>query len=440
MIELFPFQLEGSAFLKSKRHALLADEMGVGKTPQAIDAARELDKVLVVCPAVAKYNWQAEFLKFDDRPSFIDEGGQFHLQENTRIISFNHLNNHLKLYTDVKWDAVIIDEGHLLKEPTALRTKAALGNKGLIHNTKRFWVLSGTPAPNHAGELWVLLYTFGMTKLSYDGFIARYCTAHRLGHYARLQITGSNTKHTHELKALLKKCSLRRLKKDVLDLPPMFHNTFYIKGDNDDILKYAPGLKEKLQREYEMLAEKLNFDVGLPADDKLISALQLMSQSVSSVRRYHGFLKVRPVVDLIRSELERDLYKKIIIFGIHTDVLNLLEQFFVPLFRLVKVVGATPPKARKAAQDRFQSDPNIRIFIGNIDAAGTNLTLTAATQVLFIEQDWVPGNNKQAADRAHRFGQTQSVSVRHVAIKGSIDAKITATLTRKVQEISTFID
>ena len=147
-----------------------------------------------------------------------------------------------------------------------------------------------------------------------------------------------------------------------------------------------------------------------------------------------------PTAHLISSELQEGQYKKIIVFGIHTDVLYALRRSFLTEgFKVILVTGSTSSENRFKAQKRFQSDPSYPIFIGNIQAAGVNLTLTAATQVVFIEQDWVPGNNKQAADRAHRIGQNQTVSVRHICIRDSIDEKITATLTRKIQEISTFI-
>ena len=441
MVKLFPFQIIGSKFLQSRKFALLADDMGIGKTPQAIDAARNLKKVLVVCPAVAKYNWQNEFIKFDNRKSYVHGGGRRIKKYNTIITSFNYLVTHLDIYKSKHWDVVIIDEAHLLKEPTAQRTIAAFGSKGIIHHTDRLWALTGTPAPNHAGELWVLLYTFGYTKLSYQGFIARYCNSHFIGgnRYSRVEITGTNTKNSPELKILLKKMSLRRLKKDVLDLPPIFHNTYYIKGDDDaKILKQYPELKEKLREESERLKERLGIDINID-DEKLINSLQFLGQSISSLRRYHGLKKIKETAELIDFELKSKHYNKLIVFGIHKDVLSTLRKS-LSRYKSVMIVGGTNDKKKKEAFTSFQNDNSIQIFYGNIQAAGMSITLTAATQIIFIEDDWVPGNNKQAADRAHRIGQKETVNVRHIAIKDSLDAKITATLVRKIKEISTFID
>ena len=217
---------------------------------------------------------------------------------------------------------------------------------------------------------------------------------------------------------------------------------YHIEEDERDVFKHMPRLKVKLDIERTLLAEKLNFNLQSFGDTKLLSTLSLLSQSVSALRRYHGLKKVTATSHLISSELQEGQYKKIIIFGIHTDVLLTLKKLFTQeKLRSILITGKMSSEDRFKAQKLFQDDPYNKypICIGNIHAAGVNLTLTAATQVVFIEQDWVPGNNKQAADRAHRIGQNMTVNVRHMCIKDSIDEKITAALTRKIQEISTFI-
>jgi len=442
-IKLFNYQEADAAWLASKRQALLASEMGLGKTAIAITAALKIKakKIQIVCPSVAKYNWRQELLKFGDIKSEIAGEGLTHARADVVITSFEYAKKYLHLYNRTPRALLIVDEAHYLKEPTAQRTKAVLGNGGLIHNAEYFWALTGTPAPNHAGELWVLLYTFGITKMSYEGFVARYCNCVRAGgHYSRMQILGTNIKHSAELRAMLKLCAIRRLKKDELDLPLMNHNTFEIKGDIDaNVLKFFPHLKDQLREEYNALIEKLGFDWGHVGDDRLLNALSLMGQSISSLRRYHGMKKVMPVAKLIKDELLAKEYSKIVLFGIHRDVLETLNSELEKDFKTILVTGKSSASQKFDAQKIFQNDPSCQIFIGNIQAAGTNLTLTEANQVGFIEQDWVPSNNAQAADRTHRIGQRLPVTARHFAIKDSLDAKITSTLTRKTKEISTFI-
>ena len=440
MIEPYPYQREGVNFLTSPpNQKLLADEMGLGKTPQLIWAALKLKltQILVICPAVAKYNWQKEFEKFGQLPSKVLEGPN-DMTAGINICSFDYARRWQCNLVFKKFDLLIVDEAHYLKEPTAGRTKAIVGKEGLIHCARRSWFATGTPAPNHAGELWTLLYTFGLTKISYEGFIARYCTSHRKGHYGRVEITGTNTKTSPELKAILKKCSLRRLSKDVLDLPPLVHNPYVIKPD-PRILEEYPELKEKLKLELAQLQATLHFNKEVP-DDRLISALQLMAQSISSVRRYHALTKVRPCAELVRNELYSKDYDKIIIFGIHTDALETLARSLQYHFNPAVITGKTPAIERQKEVERFQTDDKCKVFVGNIMAAGTAITLTAANQVLFLEQDFVPGNNAQAAKRAHRIGQKSPVFVRHLCINDGLDDKITAALARKIREVGTFIE
>ena len=439
------YQKKGVDFLvRGKNQLLLADEMGLGKTPQLIWAAKDIgaERIHVVCPAVAKFNWQKEFLKFSNGKYQAEVAGDGHNHWNRPVIvtSFEYAAKYLHKYVQYRRDLLIVDEAHYLKEPTSQRTKRILGARGLIHNARRSWFATGTPAPNHAGELWVFLYTFGLTKLSYDGFISRYCTSHRTGgRYSRIQITGTDTKHSHELKNIFRGQYLRRLAKDELDLPPLIHNPYYVEPDQDsEILKHFPDLKDKIKGEFELLKENLDFATNV-SDEKLLNALSLMSQSIMSLRRYHGLKKVAPVANLIRSELQAQEYKKIIIFGIHKDVLTYLKRTLDYEFKPLMITGETPAAERQQIVERFQEDDECRVFIGNIHAAGTAITLTAANQVGFIEQDWVPGNNAQAAKRAHRIGQKLPVFTRHFAIRNSIDEKITAALTRKINEIATFI-
>lgn len=413
--------------------------MGLGKTPQAIIASNDLNRVLVVCPACAKINWQREFIKWGGRKVNLAQGDPQYQKQST-ITSYDYLARYPHLFThpDANWDLVILDEAHFLKEPTAKRTKAILGNDGVIHRAKRCWALTGTPAPNHAGELWTLLFTFGKTRLSYEGFISRYCTAFQTSRYGRMQITGSNTKNTPELKRILQLMSKRRLKKDVLkELPPIFHSVLHVENPNDPISDH-PELAIKLKAEYNRIAQSIGFDEANPDEDRLLKVLQFMSRSVSSLRRYHALQKIKPVAELINGELESKAYEKIVIFAIHKDVIeNVRKSIATPS---VVITGSTPMRERQIAIDSFQEPGGPKVFIGNIKAAGTAITLTAANQVLFIEQEWTPGDNAQAAMRCHRIGQEKPVTVRYVSLVNSFDDQITAILSRKAQELSTFID
>jgi len=443
--KLYPYQKTGIEFLKARRHAMLADTMGMGKTAQAIIAAQELGlkKILVICPATAKINWQREFIKWAGRKSRIVDSQNF-TWGGTEIGSFDHVTQHIYHFLKTKWDLVIVDEAHFLKEPSAQRTKAILSPEGLAHKVDKMWLMSGTPAPNHAGEMWIYLYTFGFTKLSYEGFLSRYCRVTTISgrskgkYYERAMIAGTNTKNSPELKRIAKPYILRR-KKLPGQQPPISHYPHYIDpADLSDPLADFPNLKSKIKEEMARLQEAIGFDYQI-SDEKLLLSLQAMSQSVSSLRRYHGLQKIGPAARLISDELELGLYRKIVVFGIHRDVLKTLHRNLAQ-FNPQIIVGGMSDKVKQAAIDTFQDDQTARVFIGNIKAAGTAINLTAAHQGLGIERDWVPGNNAQAYARMRRIGQTKPVTFRHLTIANSFDDKLTALLIRKIKEISTFID
>lgn len=438
MIQLHPYQIEGANWLSIRRFALLADEMGLGKSAQAITAAVQLKskRILVVCPASVKVNWQREFLKFGNRRAHV-VGSKIAVASDIVITNYEQVTNKLSTYTSLWWDLIIFDESHFLKDPAALRTQAVFGKGGLIHTARRIWCLSGTPAPNHAGELWCWLFAFGLTCFSYDAFVQRYCSFQKPNKYGPPRPTGTNPKHIHEVAEALDKLSLRRLKRDVLkDLPSIQFDTFQLEEPKGDPLAGYPELKERMKEELELLQAKIGMALNID-DDHLLEILSLFSQSVSSLRRYHGIKKMGSVASVIEQELTDRAYDKIVLFCVHSDVAAFLENK-LKKFGAVKLIGETPVSERQRIIDKFQTDPATRVFIGNIKAAGTGITLTAASNLAFVEYDWVPGNNKQAADRVHRIGQTLPVSVRFFSLQG-IDSYIAEALARKTAEISTFI-
>lgn len=442
-LKLFPHQEEGIEFLVKRRYALLAFEMGLGKTATAIRAADEIDaeNVFVICPASVKENWAREFRKFSKKKRMVrvveSRQGIF---SGVSIVSYDFFTQNRQVLLGgripgryaLKFDLVIVDESHFLKEPTAKRTLAVYGKDGLIRRTKRYWALSGTPVPNHAGELWPFLFTVGATRLNYEQFIDRFCHVYRSTLYSKPRVSSTRKEMIPELRELLKKGMLRRKKSEVLkELPPIFYRQLFVKPGK---VALDEETKHKILEEVEKLEAAFRPNLS---DSEILTILEVLSPSVSSLRRYNGIRKAKPVCDQIREEISLNLYDKVVLFGIHKDVLRIAKEA-LKKFKPVVVDGST--RNRQEAIDAFQNDPATQVFIGNIQAAGTGLTLTAAHNVVFIEQDWVPGNNAQAAMRCHRIGQQNSVFVRYAAIPNSIDEKISATLARKSQEISMILD
>lgn len=449
MIELFPYQKDGADWLSMQMFALLADEMGLGKSAQAIHACDRLalERILILCPAVARLNWVREFSKFSifSRKLTAITSRNATLDETFRgcaVLSYDLApwsGHNLKGV----WDLMILDEAHYLKSIEAKRTKAVLGRDGLVRRAKRVWALSGTPTPNHPAELWPLLYTFGHTPLTYHKFVQAFCTTVDTNY--GIQITGAKLDTVNVLKRILKPIMLRRKKEDVMkDLPPIHYTDLVVEPgpveleqDAGFVSYITPNdtrheLMEKLEKENKLI-ESVVDHVRLGQEG--LNTLSAIANSVSSLRRYVGLQKLQPVADLVTEELTDNAYDKIVIFAIHRGVIEGLRDK-LKAFRPLTLYGGTPEEKRNSHIDKFQKDPRYRVFIGNIQAAGTAITLTAAHQVLFVEQDWVPGNNAQAAMRCHRIGQTNPVFVRFVGLADSIDERISQILKRKTRDLT----
>lgn len=437
--DLFPFQLHGAEWLCNRRVALLADEMRLGKSPQTVTGADMTGarQILVVAPAVARINWAREF----ERWSVFSRATQPLLSlsdvpsADVVICSYDYatrVSEKLKR----RWDLLVLDEVHFLKTVDARRSHAIFGRDGIVRCANRVWALSGTPAPNHAGELWILLFTFGVTKLSYSAWVERYCETIATGFGDGYKIVGTKRERISELRELLAKVMLRRTMREVRPEvhEPLFSNYVVEPGSVDGLINLDLELHDALNRQRGLVGGVLNQSM---TDDEKLRMLEGLAASVSTLRRYLGLQKVLPTLDLVSNELKAGNYAKIVIFCIHKDVVRALAKSFRESgFGVVTLTGESDPKSKQEAQDRFNSDPSIQIFIGNIISAGTNITLAAARDVIFVEQDWVPGNNAQAARRCSHLKSEEQISVRFLAVASALDEGVTRTLARKTAELS----
>lgn len=448
MITYEPYQKIGIEFLKSKKAALLADDMGLGKTAQAIRALDELGitRALIICPAIVRFNWKKEFEKFStlNKNAFSLErwqdlknwNGKDHL-----VISYSMTPNLraalYKLFGGQKkvFGACILDEAHFVKNLKARRAIAILADDGIVRFCNRVWALSGTPMPNDASELYPLLKVFGATKLGYRAFVKKFCISHGgyadRGGYAPLIITGTKRSSILELKEMLAPVMLRRQLSDVLKLPAEFSKITIPKPRSlaDDLAAHftVDDMRKYLD------------EAGRAMSIRDAEGLMLLAPSVSTLRKYTGLLKVPGVASLVESELNSKAYDKIVIFAHHKSVIYGLEMRLAK-FHTVVLDGQTPPPSRQKIIDAFQTDPAHKILIASITAAGIGINLTAATQVLFAEMDWVPANNQQAYRRVLRRGQEKKVYIRSICLNDSLDDRITEILKNKLSDIQSVVD
>ena len=400
-MKLRPYQVEGVEFLASRRYALLADEMRVGKTPQAILAAAKITahSVLVICPAIAVEHWKREFARWWVGP-FIP----FVL-----VRSYDMARREQDAIKSRRWPLAIVDECHFAKNPEAQRTKLIYGKGGLGYCADRMWVLSGTPAPKHAGELWAMLRAFGVVGMTYDAFLRRYCNMDALG-----VVRGTRVAMIPELKALLAKVMLRRMRKDVAPDMPAIDFQF---------LEVQP---------------KGNVDLNIPERDEttLLAYLEGHNTTDRENRREVALAKVPVLVEQIEFAVHNDLLKQCVVFGWHVEPLTILAgRLNQAGIKTGLITGASPQGERERVQRQFR-EGFLQVVVGNILACGTAIDLSAARHAYLLEMDWVPGNNVQAVNRLVSMEKPDKVTVDVVTWPGSTDDRVQRVLLRRVKELS----
>jgi SWI/SNF-related matrix-associated actin-dependent regulator 1 of chromatin subfamily A len=435
MAELFAYQKHGAAWLAQIGRGLLADEPGLGKTAQAIAAADEhmdskLDMGLVVCPASVVANWEREIRLFAPWLA-----AQFTVVSYDKARTRDDLKRH-------EFKVLILDEAHFLKSKDAKRTQAILGKRcdgkgGLVERAEHVFLLTGTPMPNHPGELWPLLRAVMPDSIvglktgkpvAYWPFVMRYCRVENnyLGHP---QIKGG--KNLAELKKRIAPFYLRRKKSDVLpDLPEL----------RTDLLALPAAAPADPGRELRVRDGDRGCSLAGSAAELVrealerggIEALAAIAPHVATLRRLTGLAKAGPVSEWVADQLDGGL-QKLVIFAVHREVVQDIRNRLYKRYGVAVIEGGTTD--RQTQVDRFQNDPLVRVFIGQIQAAGTGITLTAASDLVFAESSWVPTDNEQAAMRIHRIGQRNACMVRFAMIPGSIDEQIAEACRRKLADI-----
>jgi len=431
----FPYQQEGVEFLTSRKSTLLADVPGLGKTCQAILACKKLNalRVVVICPAGLRKNWQREFnIWWPGRNIQIVEKGTDHIGRYTEvlIVSYDLIsrgfepgcpNAVLRGTMFYKYDVGIFDEAHYMKDRTSLRTKAVLMKDALISRCNYKFFLTGTPVINRPVELYPMMKACVPEAIypydTYRKFGDRFCGGH-IGRWNEYWDRGAT--NVEDLAERLEKSGfmLRREKKDVLpQLPERFLQLISLDLTDD--------AKPLVKKEFEL--------------DKKYRALGQMPpmEEMSVIRHDLARAKMPSILEYVRDTLESK--QKVVIFAHHRDIIEGL-MYGLKNFGRVKIDGSTPMQVRESSVQTFQQDPNCRIFVGQIQAAGTGITLTASDHVIFAELSWVPGEVNQCIDRTHRIGQTKNVTAQFLVAAGSLEEQMVKQLVDKTLVINKLIN
>jgi SWI/SNF-related matrix-associated actin-dependent regulator 1 of chromatin subfamily A len=455
--ELRPFQKAGVAYALPRVGTLIADEMGLGKTVQAIAVcnATAPKRILIVAPASVLVNWRNEIKRFQTlnlpvfviRPKHVFTGEP----DGWYVINYEIVGKFEEQLRRQEWDVVIMDECHYIKTPTAKRTRLLVGGpktktqeKAEPLPAKRKILLTGTPIMNRPAELFSLLHYLDAARWpSRFAFERRYCA----GGYNGFGFEAKGASNLNELQARLRETVMvRRLKADVLtELPAKQRQIISIEPDSDEVRELIDrenAEQERLDAEiaqatYEVqTAEASGSEVDYKAAvAKLKQAQAIAFERMAAVRHEVALAKLPYVIE----HLAATTAGKVLVFAHHHDVINGLVEALQPE-GVVSITGHTKNEDRQPIVDRFQTDPSIRFFVGGMKAAGLGLTLTAASHVVFAEIDWTPSTITQAEDRAHRIGQAESVTVQHVVLDGSIDAKMAKMVVEKQEVIDRSLD
>lgn len=470
----YPFQLAGIRYLLNHPNAILGDEMGLGKTIQIIglmNADRTISKTLIICPATLRSNWNTELERWSVRPvkrQILTKRSDVIAKDiDTLIISHDLLDSHQRTLSSIKWDLLVCDEAHLIRKKRTKRATALFGVQrstamgrimhkyrevifpseasyfldgwndkvaALEHalqgmpeikaeldnmlrdaiSARRNIFATGTPIPNRPIDLWPIIQRVvpNGLGLSYNAFAERYC----IRNLRFRQYDYSGASNLEELQERLRStCMIRRLKSQVL--PELPEKTYQL------IELPAKGQLGKL-----ILREKQQWEALISEGGNSFSGRKTSFAKISQVRADIGRAKLPYILDHISSIFTG--CDKLVVMAHHKSVISEILRNYPDA---ASITGETSMSDRAKAVDRFQTDHQCRLFVGSIMAAGTGITLTAASIVLFAEQEWTPGAMRQAEDRLHRIGTVSSVLAQYLVVNESLDARMLQTHLEKSQ-------
>ena len=416
-------QKEAIQKLVENKKFILADDMGLGKTTSTIIAALETGakKILIICPATLKINWKREIENYSDRSIFISEGKQFSTENDFVIVNYDIIKNFHdpkkkdeSLILMSKFDLIIIDEAHYIKNAQAQRTKLI---NDITKSVDRLWLLTGTPMTSRPIDYFNLLSLIDSpVAKNWMAYVIRYCAGFQFKVGPRKIWNVQGASNLEELRDRTVGLTLRRLKENVLDLPDKIITPVYLR------------LKSKVYEE--VMGDYYNWYEKNPEESK---SLTVQFTKLTKVRQIIADEKIAQTIEIAENIIEQD--KKVIIFCNFTDSLNKITEHFGKA--AVKLDGSMSKVERQFSVDQFQENEKVKVFVGNIKAAGVGITLTSAEAVIFNDLSFLPSDHAQAEDRAYRYGQKNNVLVYYPIFENTIEGIIYDILHNKKQVIAT---
>lgn len=429
--KLRSYQLEGVRWLATMRinhhGCLLADEMGLGKTLQVLSHLYALGKTdmphLVIAPTSLLYNWQSEIKKFI--PSWENRiGVQLHMPNKTKqllIVSYDILRLNIDKYKQIEYDTIIIDEAQIIKNRETQKYKAIKALKSLHHI-----ILTGTPIENSIDDIWShFMILMPEIKTLYTSLNKR-CLSKTDKSFLELS------------RKFLKPFILRRTKQEVLkDLPKLIEKTVYVEMSSaerhlyDNVHKMVlMALSNGVSGRIESIALE-----GLLRLRQVCVSPALLPHSLYKISNNSVSSKLLMAMDYI--ETFRGKGEKVLVFSQFVGALEEMEKILaIRGFYYEKIYGDT--RDRVTPIERFQKSKDISVFLISLKAGGVGLNLTAASNVILLDDWWNPAVEDQAFARAHRIGQNQNVMVFRFICKNTIEEKVLQLQDKKRETIDLF--
>lgn len=459
------FQKAGVRYAVPRSKVLIADEPGLGKTISAIGKVNALGgdgRNLVIPMAAHRVNWEREIRTWAAGPTDVNvispENLKFDPGYPWTVLSYNYLREFYGEIEPYHFDNVIADEAHYIRNVDANRTKYLIGGgsgRTAVRSldAANWTFLTGTPIDHRPSDMWTLCRFCDPEGLGarMDHYMLRYCGGH-VDQFMRIA-DAKGKGNLEELQRLARAAFMvRRMKADVMkELPPKQRQV---------VLLPQSRLKTKIDKEqtrvqsaleaYERMLGEHNEDIADTAIDfsrrihdeileidgsfeDVVSqlgdfSLKDIAEAIATARRELAEAKIPMILEHVKALL--DAGEKVLVLGYHRSVVRALRDALAD-YGVADL--SVPPMRRQAQVDRFQDDPECRVAVGNILAAGTGYTMTRATVVVFAELSWSPSDLLQGEDRGHRIGLDHSLLVHYLIVEGSLEAYMVFRLIIKME-------
>ena len=450
----FQHQVDGFNYGLQYDRWLLGDEQGLGKTKQVIDiaVAKKLQKgykhCLIICGVNGlKWNWLNEIHTHSDENGWIlgqryknrklvigsntdklydlthlDAISDYFLITNVESMRDESIVAQIAKYAKSKEIGIVaIDEVHKCKNPSSQQGKGILK----VQPECRI-AMTGTPLMNNPLDLYIILKWLGYEKHAFYAFKKHYCV---FGGYGGYEIMGY--RNLDELREQLDSIMLRRLKKDVLDLPEKTHINEYVEMTPKQEIIYK-----------EVTAQiRANIDQIKMANNPLAELIR-MRQATGYTGILSSTIKESAKLDRMEELVEEAVEngKKVVIFSNWTQMTDEIFHRLCKHHSPAIITGQTPDDERQRMVEHFQNNDDCNVIIGTIGAMGTGLTLTAGTVAIFMDEPWNRANKEQAEDRCHRVGTTENITIYTLLCKGTIDERINELVEKKGAMADALVD